>query len=181
MRVSLVSAFATAAFAACNGHDELCGRKYSDITFIGTHNSAFVGELPFNNQYISVSEQLNLGVRFLQAQTQDKNGEIQMCHTHCWQLNAGTLHNYLTEISGWIGKNPYEVVTILLTNADALPIEKFDEAFSSAGLNDLVFRPKKRLSRDKWPTLQELLDDGARVIVFMGMDALLCLFVSLAY
>ncbi|KAF5559548.1 plc-like phosphodiesterase TIM beta alpha-barrel domain-containing protein [Fusarium napiforme] len=170
MRVSFVSAFATAAFAACNGHDELCGRKYSNITFIGTHNSAFVGELPFNNQYISVSEQLNFGVRFLQAQTQDKNGDIQMCHTHCWQLNAGPLHNYLAEISGWIGKNPYEFVTILLTNVDALPIEKFDEAFSSAGLKDIVFRPKKRLSRDEWPTLQELLDDGTRVIVFMDYN-----------
>ncbi|KAF5715846.1 plc-like phosphodiesterase TIM beta alpha-barrel domain-containing protein [Fusarium mundagurra] len=170
MRVSLILGFATAAFAACNGHDELCGRKYSDITFIGTHNSAFVGELPINNQYISVSEQLNLGVRFLQAQTQDKNGDIQMCHTHCWQLDAGPLHNYLEEISGWIGKNPDEVVTILLTNVDALPIEKFDEAFNSAGLKDLVFRPKKRLSRNEWPTLQELLGDGTRLIVFMDYN-----------
>lgn len=142
-------------------------------------NSAFVGELPINNQYISVSEQLNLGVRFLQAQTQDKDGNIQMCHTHCWQLDAGPLHNYLEEISEWVGKNPDEVVTILLTNVDALPIEEFDEAFSSAGLKDLVFRPKKRLSRDEWPTLQELLDDGTRLIVFMGMPCSVCLFLEL--
>ncbi|KAG5791671.1 hypothetical protein H9Q69_009271 [Fusarium xylarioides] len=170
MRVSLILAFATTAFAACNGHDEFCGRKYSDITFIGTHNSAFVGELPVHNQYISVSEQLDLGVRFLQAQTQGKNGDIKMCHTHCWQLDAEPLHHYLEEISEWIGKNPDEVVTILLTNVDALPIEKLDEAFSSAGLKDIVFRPKERLSRDEWPTLQELLDDGTRLIVFMDYN-----------
>ncbi|KAF5246123.1 hypothetical protein FANTH_7030 [Fusarium anthophilum] len=167
MRASLILAFATAVLAACNGHNELCGRKYSDITFIGAHNSAFVGEFPVHNQYISVSEQLNLGVRFLQAQTREKNGVIQMCHTYCWQLGAGPLHNYLGEISEWVRTNPDEVVTILLTNNDAIPIEKFDEAFSSAGLKDLVFRPQKRLSRDEWPTLQELLDDGTRLIVFM--------------
>lgn len=76
MQLSLILAFATATSAACNGHDELCRRKYSDITFIGTHNSAFVGQLPVHNHYISVAEQLDLGVRFLQAQTQDKDGDI---------------------------------------------------------------------------------------------------------
>lgn len=169
MQLSLILAFATATSAACNGHDELCRRKYSDITFIGTHNSAFVGKLPVHNQYISVAEQLDLGVRFLQAQTQDKDGDIQMCHTHCWELDAGPLRDYLEEISEWVGKNPDEVVTIFLTNIDALPIEKFDEAFSSAGLKDLVFRPKTKLSRDEWPTLQKLLEDRTRLVVFMGM------------
>jgi hypothetical protein len=51
----------------CNGHDKLCGRKYSDITMVGSHNSAFVGPLPQQNQFLSVTDQLNLGVRFLQA------------------------------------------------------------------------------------------------------------------
>ncbi|KAK2129590.1 PLC-like phosphodiesterase [Fusarium oxysporum II5] len=170
MQLSLILAFATATSAACNGHDELCRRKYSDITFIGTHNSAFVGKLPVHNQYISVAEQLDLGVRSLQAQTQDKDGDIQMCHTHCWELDAGLLQDYLEEISEWVGKNPDEVVTILLTNIDALPIEKFDEAFSSAGLKDLVFRPKTKLSRDEWPTLQKLLEDRTQLVVFMDYN-----------
>ncbi|KAG5656317.1 hypothetical protein KAF25_004593 [Fusarium avenaceum] len=159
--------YVAAVWAACNGHDELCKRKYSDITFIGTHNSAFVGKLPVHNQYISVTEQLDLGVRFLQAQTQDKDGDIQMCHTHCWELDEGPLEDYLQEISDWMGKNPDEVVTLLLTNIDALPIEKFDDAFNSTGLKKFVFHPEKRLALDEWPTLQRLLDDGTRLVVFM--------------
>ncbi|KAM0085197.1 hypothetical protein ACKRZS_002643 [Fusarium odoratissimum] len=93
-----------------------------------------------------------------------------MCHTHCWELDAGLLQDYLEEISEWVGKNPDEVVTILLTNIDALPIEKFDEAFSSAGLKDLVFRPKTKLSRDEWPTLQKLLEDRTQLVVFMDYN-----------
>ncbi|KAM0254038.1 hypothetical protein ACHAP5_000024 [Fusarium lateritium] len=162
--------YAAAVWAACNGHDELCRRRYSDITFIGTHNSAFVGKLPVHNQYISVTKQLDLGVRFLQAQTQDKDGDIQMCHTYCWELDEGPLEDYLKEISDWMGKNLDEVVTLLLTNVDALPIEKFDDAFNSTGLKELVFHPEKKLALDEWPTLQSLLDDGTRLIVFMDYN-----------
>ncbi|KAH6968581.1 hypothetical protein HG530_013444 [Fusarium avenaceum] len=162
--------YVAAVWAACNGHDELCKRKYSDITFIGTHNSAFVGKLPVHNQYISVTEQLDLGVRFLQAQTQDKDGDIQMCHTHCWELDEGPLEDYLQEISDWMGKNPDEVVTLLLTNIDALPIEKFDDAFNSTGLKEFVYHPEKKLALDEWPTLQRFLDDGTRLVVFMDYN-----------
>ncbi|KAF5010025.1 hypothetical protein FDECE_3804 [Fusarium decemcellulare] len=165
-----VLSFAIAVLAACNGHDKLCSRKYSDITFIGTHNSAFVGETPVHNQYKSVTEQLDLGVRFLQAQTQDKDGAIQMCHTYCWELDEGPIEDYLQEISDWMKKNPDEVVTVLLTNVDALPIEKFDDAFESTGLKEYVFRPGKKLAREEWPTLQKLLDDKTRLMVFMDFN-----------
>jgi hypothetical protein len=166
----IFSFFAAAAWAACNGHEELCSRKYSEITFIGTHNSAFVGKGPSHNQYVSVTKQLDLGVRFLQAQTQDKNGNIQMCHTSCLLLDAGPLEDYLAEISKWMAKNPDEVVTLLLTNRDAIAIEKFDNAFSSTGLKPFVFRPEKKLALNEWPTLQELLDNGTRLLVFMDFN-----------
>lgn len=46
MRFYDLIAFANLALAACNGHDELCDLKYSEVTFIGAHNSAFDGNLP---------------------------------------------------------------------------------------------------------------------------------------
>ncbi|KAI5462444.1 PLC-like phosphodiesterase [Mariannaea sp. PMI_226] len=155
------------ALAACNGHDELCSRKYSNITFVGTHNSAFTGELPTQNQHKSVTEQLDMGVRFLQAQTQDKLGTIEMCHTSCWELDEGPLTKYLQEVADWMNKNPNEVVTLLLTNIDAIPVTKFDQAFDSTGLKQYVFHPNGTLALDQWPTLQELLDNKTRLIVFM--------------
>ncbi|OLN85557.1 PI-PLC X domain-containing protein 1-like protein 2 [Colletotrichum chlorophyti] len=61
---------------------KLCRNRYSDVTFIGSHNSAFVGSSIAHNQYVSVTAQLDLGVRFLQARTQDKGGHIQMCYSY---------------------------------------------------------------------------------------------------
>ncbi|KAJ6443285.1 PLC-like phosphodiesterase, TIM beta/alpha-barrel domain protein [Purpureocillium lavendulum] len=166
---------ALAAAMACNGHEQLCGRRYSDVTLIGSHNSAFVGDSPAHNQYVSVTRQLDLGVRFLQAQTQDKGGVIELCHTYCWELDAGPLTTYLREIADWLAAHPDEVLTLLLTNIDAIAVDKFDAAFDSTGLKKYVFRPPATattpLARDQWPTLQELIGAGTRLIVFMDYHA----------
>lgn len=82
---TLLCASTAYAAAACNGNIKLCDRLYSNITVIGTHDrydlspdlpdyeklilcSAFVGELPTDNQALSVPQQLDAGIRFLQAQ-----------------------------------------------------------------------------------------------------------------
>lgn len=156
------------ALAACNGHDELCDLKYSEITFVGAHNSAFDGNLPVHNQFVSVSRQLDLGVRFLQAQTQQKGGDIQMCHTHCWLLDAGPLSEYLLDIKSWMDDHPEEVVSLILTNIDRIPVSQFDQVFGNTALKDFVFHPGGTLAKNEWPTLQNLIDDGTRLVVFMG-------------
>lgn len=105
---------ATIVLAACNGQDALCSRPYSNVTFVGSHNSAFVGLLPSQNQLLSVADQLGLGVRFLQAQTHDLDGTIEMCHTSCVELDQGSLTDYLKPIKTFMDANPNEVVTLLL-------------------------------------------------------------------
>ncbi|EJP68809.1 tat pathway signal sequence [Beauveria bassiana ARSEF 2860] len=161
-------ALAGTAVAACNGREEYCGRKYSNITYMGAHNSAFVGSLPMHNQYVPVAQQLDLGVRFLQAQTHRKDGAIEMCHTYCWELDAGSLDAYLRAISAWMGAHPDEVVTLLLTNGDKIPVEDFDAVFQAAALTQYVMRPpQKVMTREEWPTLQEMIDAGTRLVVFM--------------
>ncbi|KAG6009058.1 hypothetical protein E4U21_003390 [Claviceps maximensis] len=156
-------------FASCNGHDELCQKKYSEVTFIGSHNSAFVGPTFAHNQYVSVTKQLDLGVRFLQAQTHNKAGVIEMCHTYCWELDSGSLDTYLREIAAWMNGNPREVVTLLLTNGDGIAVEKFDAVFQSTGLKKHVYRPARggRVSKTEWPTLGQLINAHTRLVVFM--------------
>lgn len=70
----------------CNGYAELCDRKWSEISQIGTHDSAFVGDLPAQNQNLDVTAQLDAGVRFLQAQTHYFLNTLTLCHTSCFLL-----------------------------------------------------------------------------------------------
>jgi hypothetical protein len=153
---------------ACNGNDVLCSRKYSNVTQIGTHDSAFVGILPTDNQFESVSSQLDAGIRFLQAQTHLKNGALELCHTTCTEKDAGTLVSYLTTITTWLAANPNEVLTLLLTNGDSASVSLFGSDMATSGLSAYAYTPPSQLAIADWPTLQELIDADTRLIMFLG-------------
>lgn len=158
----------------CNGHAELCGRRYSNISFVGAHDSPFVGPLPSDNQGISVTEQLQRGYRFLQGQTHiddydDENpGVLHMCHTDCLLRDAGTVTEYLATVKTFLDNNPDEVVTVLLTNGDDVDISVFDSVVTESGIKDYAFTPSGKLSMDQWPTLEELINSNKRLVLFLG-------------
>lgn len=167
---ALTLATTTTAQAACNGAAALCPRPYSNVTFVGSHDSAFVGVGPADNQLVSVADQLSLGVRFLQAQTHDLGGTIEMCHTSCLLEDAGPLAGFLAPVGAFLAANPDEVVTLLLTNGDGVPVRDYAAVFEAAGLEEYVFAPPNgTLALDEWPTLQEMIDAGTRLVVWMGM------------
>lgn len=165
----LAATFASVALALdCNGHTELCDRIYSNVTFVGAHDSSFVGILPADNQLQSVTDQLSGGVRYLTAQTHDKDGAIELCHTSCILLDAGPLQNYLSDVKKWMDGNPNEVVTLLLTNGDGIDINKFADAFKAAGLDTYAYTPGADLTLSEWPTLGSMVSNKKRLVVFMG-------------
>jgi len=152
---------------ACNGNIALCSRQYSSVAQIGTHNSAFVGVLPTDNQEISVLSQLDAGIRFLQAQTHSISGELYLCHTTCGERNAGPLTEYLTTIKTWMDSNPDQVVTLLLTNGDRMDVSLFGSAMQSTDLEKYAYTPPHILAMSEWPTLQQLIDNGTRLVMFL--------------
>ena len=157
----------------CNGYAELCSRKYSNITTIGAHDSAFVGELPQDNQDVSVTAQLDAGIRFLQVQSH-KNlfGSLQLCHTSCFELDAGTVESYLSTVKTWLDAHPNEVVTLLIVNGDNVPVSEFDDAYTSSGLKTLAYTPPTSpLAIDAWPTLQDLITANTRLVAFLDAGA----------
>lgn len=153
---------------SCNGSPLLCSRLYSNVTYVGSHDSAFVGLLPTDNQFTSVASQLSEGVRFLQAQSHNKSGVIELCHTTCLEKDAGSLASYLVPIKSFLDANPNEVITLLLTNGDAIPVTKYGAVFQAVGLASYAYAPSGTLSLDQWPTLAEMISSGKRLVVFMG-------------
>jgi len=155
--------------AACNGNAALCSRQYSNVTQIGAHDSAFVGDLPTDNQDLDVTGQLNAGIRFLSAQTHSFLSDIYLCHTSCWEEDSGLLVDYLTSIRTWLDSNPNEVVTLLLTNGDAIDVSSFGTAYNNAGLAKYAYTPPSQLALGDWPTLQDLISASTRLVTFMGL------------
>lgn len=169
--LSLGLALAQQTPALCNGHAEFCGRRYSNLTFVGSHDSAFVGTGVADNQETDVAAQLAQGVRFLQAQTHFDNNTIKLCHTLCALEDAGPLETYLGGLKTFLDANPREVVTLLLTNQDGQSGAAFDAVFRAAGIQGYGFVPGSNLTLDQWPTLGQMIDIGQRLVVFMDFPA----------
>lgn len=163
----------TTATPTCNGQPAFCDRQYSNITYLGAHDSPFVGPLPQHNQNLAVTAQLDLGIRYLQGQTHTipTDDAIRLCHTSCVLEDAGTLDSFLGTVRGWLEAHPDEVLTLLLTNGDGVPVSKFDEAFAAAGVKKYAFVPESAsgpLPMGEWPTLKEMIGKGKRLVVFLG-------------
>ena len=155
----------------CNGRPEYCSLIYSNISQVASHDSAFVGILPTKNQHLSVADQLGMGIRFLQGQTHVENGALEMCHTTCFEEDAGSTVNYLSNIKTFLDANPNEVITVLLTNGDNVDPSLFDTALSQANLQSYLFTPSTgsaTLPIGDWPTLGEIISSGKRLIFFLG-------------
>ncbi|KAH7105465.1 PLC-like phosphodiesterase [Auriculariales sp. MPI-PUGE-AT-0066] len=166
----------------CNGDARLCDRKYSDVVFVGTHNSYALdgaGGLPglanaASNQFINVPAQLGMGIRFLQSQTHVKDDSLHVCHTSCDLYDGGSLEDYLKSVSAFLNDdaNKNEVVTLLITNPENYPIEKWADIFKAASLDSLVYNPSSVPgTRADWPTMRELISANTRVVVLMDYNA----------
>jgi len=157
----------------CNSYPEFCNRKYSNITEVCAHNSAFA--IPNNagsNQALGIVDQLNDGVRMLQGETHWVNDTVMNCHTTCDLLNAGTWQSELETIASWLDSNPFDVVTFLIVNSDQVAVENYEAAVQNSGISRYLYTPAfVPQHRDQWPTLGEMILSGKRFVMFMDYKA----------
>jgi hypothetical protein len=161
---------------ACNGRPEYCQRKFSEVTFMGAHDSFATSTNPFalsRDRRISLSDQLSMGIRLLQGQGHAQDGTVHLCHTSCMLFDGGSMQDYLAAVKTFLDANLNEVVTLLFTNPEELSIEHYwHPAFVASGIAELAFVPASSpVLSEEWPTLQHLIMSGKRVVVFMDKGA----------
>lgn len=172
---------------SCNGDPSLCSRRYSDVTFIGAHNSYSNGTSLSSDQTLPVETQLRDGIRLLQGQGHryesligDDNdpanpSRIHLCHTSCLLLDGGTLESYLSRVKAWLDNaaNRNEVLTLLFTNPEGQNITQWDAAVRSIpGLADVAYiPPHARMRRGDWPTLGDMIESNKRIVFFIDRGA----------
>ncbi|WPG99468.1 pi-plc x domain-containing protein 1 [Acrodontium crateriforme] len=163
----------------CNGRSEYCNRKYSEISYVGAHDSAFVGSTidPRVDQEESLTQQLDAGIRFVEVQFHKSKNDpnvMELCHTSCDLLDAGPLQNYLSTLKTWLDGHPNEVVTLMFANNDDVQMTILDGEFAASGLKNYGFIPKtspNTMPIDQWPTLSEIIASGKRLITFVDYVA----------
>jgi len=158
---------------ACNNSPDLCSKSYGEITHLGAHDSSFVrdsstGFSTSGNQYYNTTVQLSAGVRLVTTQLHNNNGAIHLCHSSCDLLDAGTLESWLSEIKTWLDSNPNEVITVLLVNSDDFDVTDLNNAFVAADIVKYAYTPSSSSAVATWPTLQELISLGTRMMTFVA-------------
>ncbi|KAH8889383.1 hypothetical protein GQ53DRAFT_825678 [Thozetella sp. PMI_491] len=158
---------------SCNNSPLLCDRKYNNITHMGAHDSSFLrdsstGNSIAGNQYFNATVALDDGLRLLSAQVHNQNGTLQLCHTNCLLLDAGTLAAWLAKIKYWMDQNPNEVVTLVIVNSDNLDVAQFGAAFEASGISKYGYTPSSSSATTNWPTLQSMITANTRLVTFVA-------------
>ncbi|KAJ6537223.1 PLC-like phosphodiesterase [Mycena vulgaris] len=172
----LAATIPTKRATVCNGHAEFCSRLYSNVTYVGAHDSFAISADPFalaRDQEVDIPTQLHLGIRLLQAQAHMKGDVLHFCHTSCSLFDGGPVLAYLKLVKTFLDANPNEVLTLLFTNPEGLsPAAVWKPIFDAAGISNLTYVPLSLpIKQSDWPTLGSMIDAGTRVVVFLDSQA----------
>ncbi|CZR69796.1 uncharacterized protein PAC_19696 [Phialocephala subalpina] len=171
---SVSQAAESTSTVACNNSPDLCNRNYNNITHMGAHDAAFLRDSSTSystsgNQYYNATKALSAGLRLLQAQVHNSSGTLELCHTTCTLLDAGSLEAWLAEIKTWMDANTNEVVTILLVNSDDEDASSFGSVFEASGISTYGYTPTTTSGPiSTWPTLQTLITANTRLVTFIA-------------
>lgn len=149
-------------YAQCNGYTELCGKKYNEVAYLTTHNAYNAGDDGFNlpNQTFGLTRQLQDGVRAVMLDVYDEGGVATVYHGFSF-MGTATLASNLNEIKSFLTANPNEVVTLLFETYISSSL--MESELQSAGLMPMLHvQPLGQ----PWPTLQEMIEENKRVVVF---------------
>ena len=148
----------------CNGWPELCDRTPLEITTPMTHNSHATLERGYHqtaaNHLYAIPTQLEDGIRALNVDVYEDEGEMVACHGYC-SLGSQPLSEVWAEITDFLDDHPREVVWLLLQ--DGAPLDSTLASFDEAGMPERAY-----VHGESWLTLGEMIDDDTRLILSGG-------------
>jgi hypothetical protein len=145
----------------CNGHPELCDRRFDEVVFPTTHNAMSNADDRWfiANQTHNMRRQLRDGIRAMLIDTHRVNGQALLCHTNC-AFGSRPLGEALGDIEDFLRENPREVVALIIE--DYLGAAETGTAFAAAGLTPLLHVGEPGSA---WPTLRQMIASDRRLVV----------------
>lgn len=189
-----VTTAATAEPRSCNGHAELCNRRYDQVAFTESHNAMSSSDLGWfgANQDVPMTEQLADGVRVLHIDTRywetpdvtasfaatlppDVQGVVLAAAAASNPVRPGL---WLCHVLCRLGATKFdtglrEISDFVRSNPNEVVTLDLEDKTSAAdtaaaiqrsGLGPYLYTPRD--PRQPWPTLGQMIDSGRRVVVF---------------
>jgi len=152
------------SYAQCNGSINLCSKQYNEIAYLTTHNAFNSDEdgLLFPNQTYNIASQLNDGVRGLMIDVYDHFGTPTAYHS-VFMLGAIPLSDIFNDIKTFLDNNPNEIATIILECY--VTANDIEDVVNQSGLSSYLYTHNAT-----WPTLQNMIDNDNRLVIFTDVD-----------
>lgn len=152
--------------AQCNGAFSLCSKKYDEVAYLTTHNAfnSSQGNFGLPNQNLDITGQLNIGVRAFMLDVYDWFGNTVVYHGSA-VLGTSPLEDELEKIKVFLDNNPNEIVTVILENY--VSADDIEAKMNQSGLMTYVYEHQLGTA---WPTLQTMIDNNTRCVVFSDVD-----------
>jgi hypothetical protein len=165
----LLGAFLFSSFwgmAQCNGAFSLCSKKYDEVAYLTTHNAFNSSQGNFNlpNQNLDITGQLNMGVRAFMLDVYNWFGNTVVYHGSA-VLGTSPFEDELQKIKVFLENNPDEVVTVILECY--VSANDVEAKMIQSGLMNYVYEHQQGTA---WPTLQEMINNDTRCVVFSDVD-----------
>jgi hypothetical protein len=151
--------------APCNGHPELCARRFDEVIYPCTHNAHSAEAYGFStlnrNQKSGFDKQLADGIRCMLVDVYDKSGEHMFCHNPdlCFLGSLGHKEG-LDIIKTFLDEHPREVLTLIYENG--MSGNAIAEDMQAVGIDDVAYH---FTGATTWPTLGEMIDANQRLVV----------------
>ncbi len=156
----------------CNGHPDLCDKRYDEIVYITTHKSYSYAEgpRPFNNPYqpFTINQQLKDGVRGLWLDIHSSNSTTTGTATVFDGSNSGgeeALENVFKEIRIFLDNNDNEVITLFID--PFVTSEIIDLTLVQADLKRYLHIQQ---TDQEWPLLRDMIAADKRLVIFSFVD-----------
>jgi hypothetical protein len=164
--VVLFSCLIDQGYAQCNGQSEVCSKPYNEVAFLTTHNAYNTGSEGFSlpNHNYGVAQQLQDGVRAFMLDVYSLFGTTVQYHG-TFTLGSQDLNDDLVEIRQFLDNNPNEVVTLILECY--VSAATMEHELNVSGLSSYLFT---KVAGQPWPTIQEMIDNNERLVVFTDED-----------
>ena len=139
----------------------LLAKSFNEVTFLATHNSMSNSDNNYKNpnQTLSISRQLNFGIRTFLIDTYDKDNEAVTYH-YSDTLGYQKLSDILNEIQNFQNCNPNEIISIIFQNEGTDAV--LQKTLVSLNWDTLSF-----VYKGTWPTLQSMIDSNKKLVLFV--------------
>mmetsp|Transcript_43656 Transcript_43656/g.76707 ORF Transcript_43656/g.76707 Transcript_43656/m.76707 type:complete len:408 (+) Transcript_43656:278-1501(+) len=187
---SLVAVSSTNCDGCCNGLASNCNLAVNEVVFPMVHNA----QSSYENNFVGASnnkgleEALVTGYRGLQLSTcicegflskmlleQDEewglgDSNLGFCDRSCG-LGVRDPKDVLTNLKTFIETNTQEILIIEFSMNDGSSSD-LRTALQYSGLLDHVYHPQDEYYIEEWPTMQQLIDDNTRILLFGSGDGM---------